>query len=176
MGVQKLLAKLTAGTINLMGSSGGIPAITAAELNAAMGYAQRDVTNAAGCQTLQKLKTPTGSMIVMARYADDKKNLQMLKGRLPRQVYYAWWNHNTPDSETISKLQMRRLARVLADDYCEVPLHDYTTSYIAHTIGIDVRTYKRKLARFYGEQKTVLSGIEADFLQAFKKRLFEQIS
>lgn len=177
MTIERLLAKLLAGSAAFASGPGGIPEITTAELNAARGYAQSDLIKASQAPAPLKQPTPIGILLVDAKWLDDEGSLRELEKRLPQELFNAWWSHDADSDAAVSRLLFRRLAKVLAQEYTRSdPVNRLSEGKIAHQVGVNYRTWKRKFQRFYGEQFKELDIAESEALTRMRARLFERIN
>lgn len=174
MGVQHLLAKLTAQTPSLEWGPGGVPEISAEEVRAALGFAQRRVMLRRR-QPRVVNGVPLQVLLIEAKYLDDARSAKKAAALLARQLYCAWWEHDAAASETISKSQLQRLARTMIDDYCEPEkARKAGGGRLAHAVGMDYRTWKRKFSRFYGQHLLELSRIEGPVIEDLARQFFSQ--
>ena len=175
MGIERLLAKLTPGTIDPKGGAGGVPSITTDELNGALGFAQKELIKRESQNQPIRPEVPLGILLVQAKWLEDEGSLRLLELRLPRQVWLAWWDHEGVNDEELSRLHIKRLGEVLAQEYTRAnPAKALSQGKIAHEVGVNWRTWKRKFSRIYGQQVKELSVIEGNALSLVRKQLFER--
>lgn len=181
MGIQHLLAKMTAQCPGFEISAGGVPTITADDVRTGLGMIQYREKLKRGSKLRNREARPTDNSVplairlVEARYLDDERSRKHAAWTWARILYMAWWDHDAELTETISKAQFAKIASVMVSDYCE-PEHARLAgdAQLAQAVSMDYRTWKRKYSRFYGQHMRRLWALESPIIQDLVRVLFRK--
>jgi hypothetical protein len=179
VGVQHLLAKMTAQCPGFEISIGGVTDITADDVRTALGIVQyREKLRGGAYLQDEELNpidnnVPLAVRLIEAKYLDDERSRKQAAWKWTHTLYLAWWHHDAELTETISKAQLSRIAYLMVSDYC-VPEHARIAgdAALAQAAGMDYRVWQRKYARFYGQQMRRLWSLEAPMITALAGLLF----
>ena len=125
--------------------SGGVAELTTADIQIAIGYAEANIP-----------KDHTGILsygkkLILARCTDCQTSINALEKELAWRAVQSWWEIGG-ESDSVSKLTMKRLGKALVYDH-RIPdlVRKRGEGELAHFIGVNYKTWKRKYAKIYSK-------------------------